>query len=480
MMGLRTHATHDTGRSRASAANMRSAPSRLFSRKGSWYTDQTMEKSTTENEKRKRATKKRRTLLKGRVHSKSRFIGLLMCSALILLVAFVAGFALRSNLPLMESLGIPTGEATASSSVAPGASTSSAYETLTSRVSEVEDILSAYSMDEVPLDAGTSDLIESLMRATGDPYAEYFTEDRYKSYVKDNSSDDVSGIGVLFADYDGRAYAIDVLSDSEAEAEGVMQGDFVVAIDGDSSHSWSASEVISELASSAGDSVVITWMRPVSLDANTGDEFTTTLMCSEFEEPNVGTRLDEEVGYIRLKQFTSNASDLVNNAVDSLVEKGAKALVIDISDNPGGYLTQSLDTASLFVSNGILVSIETNEGISTRNAAGTTITSLPVVVVTNKYTSGTAEVFAAALKGNGRATLVGQTTMGKGSVQVTRELSFGGAVRYTAAYYLTPDGQPINEVGVTPDVDVQATDEEDEEAHAVSVAMEIARSDIGS
>ena len=436
------------------------------------------EKHGDDSEKRRRAAKQKRTLSKSKIHGHSRGAGFWMVAALVIVAVFACGFLFRANVPLMASLGLPVPEYDGSSSSITPSKPLATYESLSSRISEVEDILYTYSMDEVPLDSATSLMVDALMEATGDPYAEYFTEERYLTYVKDNSNTDISGIGVLFADYDGRAYAVDVMPNSEAQAEGVMQGDFVVAIDGDRSHTWSASEVISELARFKDDSVVITWMRPITLDATSGDEFTTTLMCSDFTEPNLDSRLEEEVGYIKLRQFTANSSDLVAGAVESLVGEGAKAFVIDISDNPGGFLTQALDAASLFVSNGVLVSIETNEGTSARNASGTTITARPVVLVDNRYTSGTAEVFAAALKDNQRATVVGQKTMGKGSVQITRELSFGGAIRYTAAYYLAPTGQQINGVGVVPDVEVQATATEDVEDHAVSVAMEIARSRI--
>ncbi len=132
--------------------------------------------------------------------------------------------------------------------------------------------------------------------------------------------------------------------------------------------------------------------------------------------------------------------------------------------------------ASLFVQSGVLVEIQTNDGTSTRNASGETISDAPIVILDNDFTAASAEVFVAALQDNQRATTVGQTTMGKGSVQVVRELSFGGAVRYTAAYYLTPLGHDIEGVGITPDMTVANGSGPDADDTQFLVAMDSARS----
>jgi carboxyl-terminal processing protease len=386
---------------------------------------------------------------------------------LVLLTTFVAGFMLRSNVELVAKLGFPVSgvEAGGVSAV----TSKSAYSDISARISEVEDILSKDSTDAIDLD-------EDLVEATGDPYAKYFTQDRYEAYIKESLDSKYAGVGVLFSDYNGRAYAIDVLSGSEAEAKGVEQGDFVVAIDGDSSQDWTASEVIGALAKEKDSDVIITWMRATSLDASSGTEFTTTLECKTYNVVNVtGELRDDNVGYIKIKQITDNSATLVQDQVRALTSQGAEAFVLDVRDNPGGYLTQALDIASMFVPSGVLVEIRTKDGTSTRTSTGTTITSAPIVVLMNDYTSGAAEVLAAALADNNRATTVGQTTMGKGSVQVIKELSFGGAIRYTAAYYLTPQGHEITDVGITPDISISDSDDEGTDMQ-LTVALDSARS----
>lgn len=411
-----------------------------------------------------------------REHARNKRIAGLFATFLVVIVAFIAGFALRSNVQFTELLGFNVGSETMSTGkVSKPAKTT--YDALSARVDEVEDILSTYSLDEVHLATATDTMLTDMLKSTEDPYAEYYDQERYEAYIKESVSKGYQGIGVLFGDYNGRAYAIDVLEGSEAQAKGVTKGDFVQAINGESGHVWSASEVIGALGRMEGENVVVTWMRPISMDAENGNEFTTTLECREYTAENVTSELmDESVGYIKLRQLTTNASELVKRSLVDLSAAGAQAFVLDIRDDPGGYLTQSLDIASFFVPSGTLVGVQTLDGVNTRSASGVSVTSAPLVVLVNGYTSAAAEVLAAALQDNQRATTVGQTTMGKGSVQVVRELTFGGAVRYTAAYYLTPSGREINGVGVTPELIVGTTEDGDTQ---LLVALDTARSLIG-
>lgn len=375
---------------------------------------------------------------------------------LLVVVAFVAGFLVRSQPLFVSSLGFTVAEEELGAQA-----TGEVHSTLDSvgaRVLEAEDLLEGSGMYGINLDAATPAMIEDLVSSTDDPYAAYYSPDRYASYVNEASTGSYAGIGVLLAEYNGRAYVADVFEGSEAESKNVMQGDVVVAIDGDAARTWSLAEALNAIDRGEGESVVITWMRPVSLDAETGEEFTTTLTCHDYEVTNVSTELDDTVGYIKIRQITQNSAQHVSEAVNSLTAQGATSFVLDLRDNPGGYLTQAVDIAAMFVKSGVIVEIETSDGRTTKNATGVTLTEAPVVVMVNGYTSSAAEVLAAGLQGNGRAEVVGVRTVGKGSVQVMRELSFGGAIRYTAAYYYTPLGADIDGAGVIPDLGVSDAD----------------------
>ncbi len=362
---------------------------------------------------------------------------------------FCAGFLVRNDDGLMQRLGVVS---SADAAAADASSTSS--DGLASRIAEVEGILQSESLDSFDLDASTSASVEAFLESTNDPFTRYYSDARYSSYVK-SSTEQYPGVGVLFAESDGRAYALDVFEGSAAAEAGVEPGDFVVAIDGDRSQQWSATEAINAVQRQAGSTVVITWMRPENDDASAGNEFSTSLECADYEEPNVSIDLlDESVGYVKLSQFTQNSDTLVRQAIEQLRGQGAQSFVLDLRDNPGGYLTKAVDVASLFIRSGVVVEIVTVDASTTKQVSGEVATDAPLVVIVNENTAGSAEVLAAALRDTERATIVGTTTMGKGSVQVTKPLSFGGALRYTAARYKSPDGYSIDQVGVTPSITV--------------------------
>ncbi len=382
-----------------------------------------------------------------------------MLFVLLLLVVFLAGFAVRGNTSLMDRLGISTG--VSDDEVNPGSTVQgSTYTSISARIAEIEGILANYSLDSYDLDELTEALVSAFVDTTEDPYLRYFSQERYEAYVAESSTNSTSGIGVLFGEYEGQAYAVDVFEDGIAQASGVEEGDFVVAVNGDSSQVWTSTEVINAISQAEGGSIVITWRRPATLSASGGDEYTTTLEVTEESASNVLIELDDQVGYVVVKQLSSNAATLVSEGVTALLAEGAEAIVLDLRDCPGGYLTQAVEIADLFVKSGIIVQIQTVDSTSTRNATSSQLTDKPLVVLVNESTSGAAEVLAAALQDTSRATVVGSRTMGKGSVQVIRELSFGGALRYTVAYYLSPLGASIESNGVTPDVSVSDEDQQ--------------------
>lgn len=384
---------------------------------------------------------------------KRRYLIYTMVLVLIAAIAFMGGFLIRGNQNLMDRLGIFTG--ITKEEVNPGSTVQgSTYTSISARIAEIEGVLATYSLDSYDLDALTAALTQSFVETTADPYLRYFSQDRYESFVRESNTGTTAGVGVLFGEYEGRAYVVDVFEAGVAQASGVEQGDFVVAVNGDSSQAWTSTEVQNAIAKAAGGSIVITWRRPAALSGSGGEEFTTTLACTETTVPNVWIELSGQVGYITVKQLGGNVAALVKDGVNALLAEGAEALVLDLRDCSGGYLTQAVELADLFMKSGIIVQIETKEAVSTKNASGNQLTDKPLVLLVNGNTSAAAEVVVAALHDATRAMVVGERTMGKGSVQVIRELSFGGALRYTAAYYKTPLGLAIEGAGISPDIAV--------------------------
>lgn len=382
-------------------------------------------------------------------------------------VVFCAGFAVRGNTDLLNAMGLSSFDA--DSDVNPGMTVSGdTYNSLSARFAEVDGILSEGGMESYDLSQATAKALPAFLGTVDDPYLRYYDDQSYQSYLATTKNPN-AGIGVLFGESDGQCFVSDVFEDSAAASAGIQPGDRIVSIDGVAKTTWSAPDVLNALSRGEGESVFITWNRPAT-ESSEESSFGTTLTFSSSSEENVTYEMQESIGVIRLKQITSDSATQVANAINAVTAEGAHSLVLDLRDVPGGYLTQAVDISSLFIQSGVVVQIETAEGTTSRSADGKSITTAPLVVLVNGRTSGCAEVLAAALQETDRASIVGTVTLGKGSVQIMQPLSFGGALRYTAAYYLTPNGRLIEGTGVSPDIESSSASTQE------SVALDMARS----
>ncbi|HSQ21857.1 MAG TPA: S41 family peptidase, partial [Coriobacteriia bacterium] len=154
--------------------------------------------------------------------------------------------------------------------------------------------------------------------------------------------------------------------------------------------------------------------------------------------------------------FNQLAAGDLRDELEKLTAEGAEGFILDLRDNPGGLLSASVDVSSLFIADGVIVRVEDRNGtLEEHRADGNVITDAPLVVLINGNSASASEIVGGALQDYARATLVGEQSFGKGSVQQIDELSFGGAIKLTIAHYLTPKGQVIDQVGLTPDVIVE-------------------------
>ena len=321
--------------------------------------------------------------------ARARNIKLAKLFSLIIVVAaaFVGGFAVRGDVELLDALGLTQLTGTQDAK-AKAAQTQQTYNSLSARVGEVETIVNKDSLDSYDLDTATTKMLDAFAVSTQDPYLRYYDPSRFAaSSSTSDAADNGGGIGVLFNEYNGSAYAVDVFEGSPAQMADVQANDVVVSIDGDRSHAWSASEVTQAIKRDQGSQVVITWRRGSSLDDTKGTEFTTTLTVTDQTVKNVTTELTNNVGYIQLKQITQNSAQLVRQAIVDLDSKGAQSFVLDLRDNPGGYLTQAVDISSYFIKSGTIVRITTKStDETTKNATGEFLTDKPLVVLVNGNT----------------------------------------------------------------------------------------------
>lgn len=315
---------------------------------------------------------------------------------------------------------------------------------------EVEAILDREALRPASDESKTIGAVKGLLEGTGDEYALYFDE-RHFGFFNEQSDGEFFGIGVNIGQRDSSVYVVSVIEDTPAQRAGIRADDVFVKIDDVERDEWTTEEVVRRVRGPEGTKVEVTVFRP---SEKKNVEF--TIERARINIPNIETAREGDVGYVRLMSFNHKSADELRDAIKKLQSEGAKGIVLDLRDNSGGLLQSSIDVASLFIAEGEIVSIEGRAGIEdVYNATGRNYFDLPLVVLMNRNSASASEVLGGALQDHERAQLVGEQSFGKGSVQGVREVSFGGAIKFTTAHYLTPDGREINGVGLTPDVVVE-------------------------
>jgi len=339
--------------------------------------------------------------------------------------------------------------------------------------------------DEDLVDGAVRGMIEYGLE---DPYSGYLTPDQYGSAL-DDLSGSFSGIGAEvgienLADPDDLAACTVVtdtcamvivapLDDSPAEQAGLRPGDQVLAVDGTSTLGETISSLVYQVRGEAGTDVTLTIRR-----GGTETDITITRAVIELREVN-SELLEAGIGYVRLTSFTDRATGLFRDAVASLIEQGANGIVFDLRSNPGGYIVAARGVASQFVPEGeLLFTVESGDDVQEwRAESGVAQTdAITVVVLVDAGSASASEIVAAALQEYGRATIVGQPTFGKNTVQVWNDLPNGGGLRLTTDRWFTPNHESVAPGGVQPDVLVEAPDDADtDEDPQLDAALEILR-----
>ncbi len=357
----------------------------------------------------------------------------------VVCIGFIGGFAVAKFSP---------------SAVALPQIVSAEPEGVAAAVDEVAALLQSEALEPPTETSATAGALNGLLESGGDKYATYFDAKHYK-FFNEESQGEFGGIGVSLGDKDGSAYVVEVFPDTPAERAGIKPGDEFQSIDGVKRAKWTTEEVVKRVRGEAGTTVKLVFWRPGKEDGE-GKEFKANVERAMIEYPNVTAEMKGDVGYIEISQFNARAAEDISQSIKDLEKKGAKAYVLDLRNNPGGLLDQAVDVSSLFIDKGVIVSVEERgkDPIEYR-ATGGTATDAPLVVLVNGNSASASEIVAGALQDTDRATLVGEKTFGKGSVQTVKELSSGGAVKFTIAHYLTPKNREIDGKGLTPDVVVK-------------------------
>ncbi len=320
--------------------------------------------------------------------------------------------------------------------------------------------------------------ITGMVAAVGDPYTSFFPPQENKQF-KEDLGGAIEGIGAELGLRDGRVIIVSPLKGTPAEAAGVKPNDIILKVNDEETAGWTVDQAVNKIRGPKGTKVKLTLLSPldasgphdVSIVRNTITIPSVTSwikpvreiteISSATEAAQLKTRSsDDRVAYIKLTRFGDNTNADWNKAVDAILaaDKANKlgGMILDLRNNPGGYLDGAVYIASEFMKGGTVVSQVNSDG--TRQNYPTDrrgrLTAMPVVVLVNGGSASASEIVAGALRDSKRAKLVGQTTFGKGTVQTPFDLSGGSSVHITTGKWLLPGGSSISQKGLTPDLTV--------------------------
>jgi carboxyl-terminal processing protease len=388
-------------------------------------------------------------MMESKTNSKKVLIG---CGVTFLVVAclavgFVGGYVTHGiavNLP-----GISTQASSSSTS-----STDELFKPFWDAWQIVHDEYLVQPVDDEQMMQGA---IRGMMDSLGDPHTGYMNPVEYS----DASAplEGYSGIGA-WVNTEGEFLTItEPIKGSPAEAAGLKPGDQIIAINGEDMTGTLAELARQKVLGPAGTEVVLTIQRE-----GVDQPFEVTITRAQITIPSTEYRmLDNNIAYIRLNAFSDTTGSELHTALTDLLAQNPTGLVLDLRNNGGGYLDQAIQVASEFLPDGVVTYEEFGDGTrNTYNVSGNGIaTDIPMVVLVNEWSASASEVVSGALQDHGRAQLVGVTTFGKGTVQNWIPLTDNeGAIRVTIARWLTPNERNVTDTGLTPDVEVQLTDED--------------------
>ncbi len=302
------------------------------------------------------------------------------------------------------------------------------------------------------------DAINGALRSLDDPYTLFLPPDEAKRF-NDDLRGSFDGIGAEIEKRSGNLTIVAPLEGSPAQKAGLRAKDIIIEIDGAETTDMQLDEAIDKIRGKKGSVVKLTVIRegagqPIEVSV-TRDTIVVKSVTSEIRSDNIG--------YIKMSQFGEDTEDLLNKAVDEMIAKKPKGLIIDVRNNPGGFLDTAVDAGGLFLKDRAVIVKEKNKAGDVQELRPKTspkLTDMPIVILVNGGSASASEIFAGALQDYGRAKLVGEQTYGKGSVQQLESVAGGGAVRITVAQWLTPKDRAINKVGIKPDIEIKLTEDD--------------------
>ena len=294
-----------------------------------------------------------------------------------------------------------------------------------------------------------------LVEAAGDPHTSYMDPDEAKEFDKSLSGQIGGGIGAEIGLRNNKPTIIKPLENSPAQKAGIKAGEVIVKVNDESSSDWSVDKVVSKIRGEIGTSVKLTLL-------SEGQTREVSVVRQNIVSPAVESEVDGEIGILKVNRFGDDTVSLSRKYASEFVEKGVKKVILDLRNNPGGTVGAAQGLLGIWLDNQIAMTERRgSEIVKTLRTTGAPILgNMKTVVLINGNSASASEITAGALREYGKATLVGQKSYGKGSVQIVLGLPGGSQMKVTEARWYTPKGKNIDKTGIEPDVKVDLSAED--------------------
>ena len=294
-----------------------------------------------------------------------------------------------------------------------------------------------------------------LVEAAGDPHTAYMDPDETKEFDKSLSGQIGGGIGAEIGLRNNKPTIIKPLENSPAQKAGIKAGEAIVKVNDEASSDWSVEKVVSKIRGEVGTSVKLTLLS----DGKTRE---VSVVRQNIVSPAVESEVDGEIGILKVNRFGDETVSLSRKYASEFVEKGVKKVILDLRNNPGGTVGAAQGLLGIWLDNQIAMTERRgSEIVKTLRTTGTPILgNMKTVVLINGNSASASEITAGALREYGKATLVGQKSYGKGSVQIVLGLPGGSQMKVTEARWYTPKGKNIDKTGIEPDVKVDLSSDD--------------------
>lgn len=309
-------------------------------------------------------------------------------------------------------------------------------------------IVRARYVEPVDMDTLVAGAVKGMVSSLGDPHSIYMDAKMYKEFMVETEGS-FGGVGMVLGVKDKILTVVSPIEGTPSDKAGIKSGDQIVKIEGQETKDMALDEAVGKIRGPEGSTVAL------SIRHENDPVKDIVLTRSNIQIKTVaGKMLPDNIGYIRISMFNENTGSDFNAKYKELEAAGMKSIILDLRDNPGGLLEESVKVSSKFVPKGPVVSVVTRDGHRETHSSTLEAIKYPVAVLVNGGSASASEIVSGAIQDTASGTLIGTKTYGKGSVQTVMRLD-GGAIKLTIAKYLTPNDRSINGIGIEPDIKVE-------------------------